>query len=997
MINTVLVFVALILSLGCSRATLQGKHSIVPFKSIANGLAGEESNSVYDPHLITGILPNGLRYYVRSNAFPANRANLWLAVHAGSINEDDDQLGYAHFVEHMAFNGTKSFPGNSLIDFIEQSGMSFGSDLNAYTSFEETVYQLTIPTDDEALFKGGFQILDDWANGGILMDSFEVSAERGVVLGEWRARLPDTASRRFQMEALARVYGKESIFVRRFPIGDPELLKAATPDPLLRYYRDWYRPDLMAIIAVGDFDAKEVEKEILKRFGGLSSPPNVRNFEKPVIQPASQTIVHSKTERIWPHIELEWPAIPLSGDPADALRQELIDQISLPYLQRTFTALSKKDRRSFAGAWIRRLPGVTRRSHDRIVLYLSAAPDTLMQGFRIALAEIERVAQYGIPENVLEEEKKVLLRRYEAWADGSSSISSRSYAQKYTQHYLSDGGLLIGSEQQLELARRILPTITARDIAEGMRGWRNEAGRIASVMQPRYAPVPKIHDADVKELLNSVASASLDPASLANGLLGSPNTIVSSEKSTSVSITAEGSILSSKRFDELDVTVWNLSNGAKVVYKRSESHPDNITIKAHSLGGHSLLHDSLFQSPARLIGMLMTAAGGFGNATHETVQQEARATGLKEFHVGLNTFDEEILISGSPRELEYLFQIMYLQFTSPTVDSLALDDWRRNGFTHMDMPVNDRYALIHGGGHRRLRGPSATGVPFIDFDQALRVYKDRFGDASDFTFYIVGTVSADNIVPLVKRYVATLPSTNREVRELPRDFNIPLPRGKNMRYGLGFSLPPERAGLTVVYAGGVSKDTTDYLDASEELRVASWILGRRLRNELRERMAVTYSASSPSNQYWTPDPRYVVGINVTTDPEALDATIDAVFHEVAEFRNHGPSEEEIAIARVIRTRQLENARQSNKWWISRLELMDRLGISYSNLNRDNESVFSRERIKKAANRYFSENTYFFGAAKPPKLKKIDAVLADRENRKSEEENKDVSETSSGDR
>ncbi len=349
-----------------------------------------------DPALITGTLPNGMRYYIRANAFPAKRANLWLAVHAGSINEDDDQLGFAHFLEHMAFNGTTHFPGNSVIDFVEQSGMTFGSDLNAYTSYEETVYQLTTPTDDKRIFANGLQVIDDWASGRILMDSADVVAERGVVLGEWRVRLPDTASQRLQTEDVIRTYGEGSRFTKRFPIGDPELLKTATSAPLARFYRDWYRPDRMAVIAVGAFNAKDVEKEILKRFSPLKSPKQSRPFESPVVSPSSETIVYSLIDKYYPTVHLAWPATPLSDDPAVALRQQLIDQLTVPYLQRTFTALSKKDRRVFAYANISRDGGVTRRSHDRMVLRLMASPDTLMRGFRAALTEVERVAQHGI-------------------------------------------------------------------------------------------------------------------------------------------------------------------------------------------------------------------------------------------------------------------------------------------------------------------------------------------------------------------------------------------------------------------------------------------------------------------------------------------------------------------------------------------------------------------------------------------------------------------------
>ncbi len=931
-----------------------------PYNGVSSSLA---ILSQRDSALIVGTLPNGLRYYIRTNRFPVKRANLWLAVNAGSIHEDEDQRGFAHFVEHMAFNGTKNFPGNTLIDFVEQTGMTFGADLNAYTNFEETVYQLTIPTDDQALFDRAFQVVDDWASGRITMDSMDVVGERGVVLGEWRARLPDTASRRFQQSSLERTYGIDSRFAKRLPIGSPELIRTATPSPLQRFYHDWYRPDLMAIIAVGDFDAKAVEQQILHRFGDIPTPKAPRLFERPKITAKPTTVVHSIREQIRPEIEFQWRSAPLSDNPELAVKRELINQIVLPYLQQNLVALSKKERRPYAGVAIGNGAGESRVSDDRFVLRLVAAPDSLLSGLRAALTEVERVAQHGLSTDILEREKRAILREYEALADGSASIESRSFAQRYAQHYLSGKGILIGPKEKLEVVRKVLPLITSDAIASTMRSWRAPKGRIATIYVPKFAPIAPITESDVLSLLTSVAQVKVAAVPESNGQTGANTT--EKRQQLLANPPSLGNVISTQYYAHGDVTVWQLSNGARVVYKATTSHPDQVLVHAYSLGGHSLLPDSLFASPARLVSMLMTASGGLGNADHDALTQEMRKTGLQEFHVGLNAFDEEIVIGGSPRELENLFQLMYLQFTAPHVDTLALDDWRRNGQSTLRWSPNDQLAFRYSG-HRRLSSPSPVAVPFFDLEQAMRVYRDRFGDASDFTFYIVGAASSTEILPLVERYVASLPSKNRTEREIPRNLNIPVFNLKEENRLESAQQLPERANIGLSFFGAIPQDSSQYLVAKDELTAVSWILGRRFRNELREKMAVTYNASAPLIAYWTPDPRYSIAINVTTAPEALDTTIATIWNEIKRFEEEGPTDEELSMVTQVRSRRFENASQNNEWWIQQLQTYDRLGISFDRLGSEAERPLTKDGVRDAARRYIPKNTYVFQTVLPIK-------------------------------
>ena len=927
---------------------------------------------------IVGVLPNGMRYYIRANAVPAQRANLWLAVNAGSIQEDDDQRGFAHFLEHMAFNGTRRFPGNTLIDVIEQAGMTFGADLNAYTSFDETVYQLTIPTDDSLLLRQGFHILEDWANNGILVDSLSVVAERGVVLGEWRMRTPDSAGQRVQHESLQRLFGSTSRYVDRFPIGLPDLLRNANPAPLKRFYRDWYRPDLMAVIAVGDFDARAVERQIQRRFGHIPPARTPRAFSRPQVPVADTTIVQVIRDKVDPLVEMTWAAPSRSGDSDDIIRQALMEELFFPYVQRLATIASKQERRPFVVSGAGRMPGMIRPMGARYVIRIMAAPDSLIYGFSALLTEVERVAQHGLPATVLETEKAAILRRYEHEAAEADATSSTVFAERYKEHFLSGEGVLMGSAQLLERVQQLLPAITSEELAAFAARWREASRRIVRVQIPFGAAVPNMSVSEILQLLNSTERSILEsgPAplfTLSKGGVsvgvraadrvdvppgtsgGASATSAGSGSSARPLLTAthSGTITSAETNSAIGVTTWTLSNGARVVLKPMMNNPDGVTMHAYSEGGHSLLPDSLFYSSGRLVTMLMTAAGSLGNHQRDIIEQQLRASGVRQFRVSLNAFDEEVLVGGSPRDLETMFQLLYLQFTAPTVDTIRLAEWRRTGARSLYGSVNDQLAAQIGQ-YPRLSLPQAVNVPFIDLEQAMRVYRHRFGDASDFTFYIVGAVDSARVRPLVERYLAGLPATQRTAREKPKLLSVPLPGEPLVSEARHPDMSAERAQMSVMFMGATPGDSAAHLLERQKAEMVSLILSRRLRNRLREQMAVTYSVSAPVVFYRTPDPRYAITITLLTAPDAMERSRDAVWEEINALRSDGPSGAEIQIATTIMQRQLENARQNDAWWVSQLEGYDRLGVSYDRLATVDVPVFTTKELKQATEYYLSD-------------------------------------------
>ncbi|MBX6332427.1 MAG: insulinase family protein, partial [Gemmatimonadaceae bacterium] len=633
-----------------------------PGRPLAVPAAGAGSaDALQDPALTVGTLPNGLRYYLRVNKSPAHRVELRLAVNAGSLQEDDDQRGFAHFLEHMAFNGTTHFPHNSLIDFLEASGMRFGADLNAYTTADETVYLVTLPSDDPAILGKGLDALQDWASGGITIDSSEVVAERGVVMGEWRLRaLVDTVVQNYRAHYDSLWYG-DSRYRVRAPIGDTTLIETAQPGPIRRFYHDWYRPDLMAVVVVGDFDRQQMLREITRRFGAIPAREKPRARVTPLLSSASEPVVDVYEGWVTPSIEALWPAPALPSDPRAALRQQLVQELFWQHLEARLLAIRQQPSRPFLTAAIER--GRMVRPLNLVGVSLVAWPDSLERGLAAVLTEMQRVAQHGVPTATLAREKAALLRQLEGAATSALARPSAAYANEYVAHFLTGEGLLLSPEQELALARQILPTITPEVVAQAARTlWQTRAGERIFVRLPRFSHVRSPTRESILALIDSVEHTALP---------SDPETAVA-ESPLLDRLPTPGRIVRETSHKVAGVTEWTLSNGARVLLKPTANDPDEVLLKAWSPGGFSRMPDSLFLSPGRMVAKLMTAAAGLGQHDRTTLRQELETTGLKTFRIEIGYADEAIDLAGSPKDLETLFQLLYLQFTAPKLDTAAV-------------------------------------------------------------------------------------------------------------------------------------------------------------------------------------------------------------------------------------------------------------------------------------------------------------------------------------
>jgi zinc protease len=895
-----------------------------------------------DPALTRGVLPNGIRYYVRVNHTPAHRAELRLAVNAGSVLEDEDQRGLAHFLEHMAFNGTAHFPKHALIDYLQTAGMRFGADLNAFTSYDETVYQFTVPTDAPEFLPQGLQMLSDLAGGGITVDSGEVVAERGVVLGEWRSRLADTATRSYQAHLDSVLYGADSRYTTRSPIGLTSIISHAQPAPIKRFYQDWYRPDLMAVVVVGDVDKAAAIRLIRERFGSIPAVSHPK--ARPTLSmPTSSVPAFDayRSTRVFPQIQLFWKRpIERVATPA-AFRQQLVEQLLFDRLGRRFLQLREQAHRPFFFA-AAGTASFAARGTEAPAVQVIAAPDSLMGGLAAMLGELERIARYGIPAAALERDKTALLRQYESGAAAEDAVLSAQYADAYATHYLQPNAPLLSAAQELVVARAVVPTITSADVARAAAFWHRRSDLLIRVDLPTFAHVPTPTRDKILALLDSVAQAPLTADSAA----AVPDAPLMAQLPTPGRITME------RQDQAAGVTEWTLSNGARVLFKPTRFNRDELLIKAVSPGGFSLLPDSLFFSPGRMVARMMTEAAGIGTLDRQRVEQKLASTVLRQFNVAINNNDESITLGGSPKDLSTLFQLLHLQFTAPKLDTQALSGWKQVG-TPGSFSADDQITWILSRNDPRRAPPSPDLMQFADSARAMAVYKDRFGNAGDFTFLIVGSATPAQVRPLVERYVASLPSTGQH--EAPKSLGVrPLDQVAQQQFR---SLEVPRASTFLIFDGLFPTAPSEYLKERRLLGALAWVLRLKLTDDLRERLGGTYGVGVQDQTYADPEEHYRVAFTFDAAPERMDAMLDALFGQLDTVRTSGATAAELAKVVAMQRRTREVALQTNQYWLAALERFDRLKIPFAQILAPQDSTLSAEDIKVAARRYLPNNSY----------------------------------------
>jgi zinc protease len=892
-----------------------------------------------DPAIRAGTLPNGLRYYIRHNTRPEKRLELRLVVNAGSVLEDDDQRGLAHFVEHMLFNGTRRFAKNDIISYLESIGVRFGADLNAYTGFDETVYILPVPTDKPGLVERSFDVLEDWASGA-LFDSTEVVNERGVVLEEWRSGLgADARIRDKQWPVLFQ----GSRYAARLPIGDTATLKTATPAPLKRFYRDWYRPDLMAVVAVGDYEPDRLEALIRERFGALRGPaqPRPRPTAPVPGHAATLTTIASDREQQLSSVQVLYkhPPAPLvrRSDYRTLLARRLYNRM----LNDRLTEISRQTNAPFAFASSSYGPFV--RSTDVYFLAAVVEDTGVVRGLEAILNEAKRVDQHGFLASELQRAKAATLRSLESAYQERDKTESGPLAEEYVALYLT-GEPSPGIAWEFETAKQVLPDVTLEEVNALGRRWITDANRVIAVAAPEKADLKPLTEA---ELLAAFRRA--DGATVA-----AYTETVSEAPLVAVRPTA-GRIAQEARIEELNVTDWRLSNGARVLVKATDFKADEVLLRAFSPGGLSLVSDADYVSGA--LATTILERGGLGDFS--AIELGKKLAG-KRAGVGgsIGSLSEGFTGQASPRDLETMLQLLYLKMTAPRRDSAAFEVLRNqfsmmlaNRATSPDAAFSDTILVTMGGHHARARPLTAEMLKEASLDRALSIYQDRFSDAADFTFVIVGAVNVDSLRPIVEQWIGGLPASRRG--EQWRDVGMRAPTGvveRTVRKGV------EPKSQTVMLFTG---DTRFSPETRYAIRSLSELLEMKLLETLREALGSTYSVGVSGQASRNPREEYQIVINFQSSPENADALFRSVMAVIDSVKTNGATDADVQKVREQQQRTLEVSLKENGYWSLNLAARIENGedprglLTYGDFIRN----LSGEQIGAAARRFLNPGRY----------------------------------------
>lgn len=898
-----------------------------------------------DPAVLRGELDNGLEYFIRVNHRPEKRAELRLVVDAGSVLEDEDQRGLAHFVEHMGFNGTKHFRKQKLVDYLERIGMRFGADLNAYTSFDQTVYQLTVPTDDRDALKKGFLILSDWAQHMSFEDE-EIEAERGVVLEEMR--LGRGAERRI-WERHFPVLFQGSRYAERLTIGTEEVLTEAPPATLRRYYRDWYRPDLMAVVAVGDFDPGKIEKLIRKRFGKLKNPDEPRKRTVFSVPDHDETLVSVAVDpeatgtTLSVYYKLDKRPTGTVGD----YRRGLIEGLYHSMIRARLDELRQQPNPPFL--WAGSSSGSFVRSRDLYYQTVRVEEGGLERGLETLLTEVKRVDRFGFTATELERAKKRRLRSLEqAWRERDKQRSS-SLSRQLESHFLT-GSPLPGLDRALALTKEILPGVELDEVNRLARKWITDRNRVILVSAPEKDETePPAKDALIR-LFETVERAELEP--WVDRVRDEP--LVPEPPSG-------GEVVERKEIAELGVTEWRLANGVRVVLKPTDFKNDEILLSGFSPGGHSLVADDAYISAA-YAGSLVSA-GGLGSFDRIELDK-ALAGKVARVWAGIGELEESISGSASPEDVETMFQLVYLQFTAPRKDPEATAAWRErqrafleNRLARPETVFGDKYREVLYGEHLRRQPPSIEKLDRIDLDRALAVYRDRFADASDFTFVIVGNFDEDELEPWVTTYLGGLPSTKRKERF--KDLGIRPRRDADFEVRRGLE---DKSQVRITF----TRDAEWTREESYVVGSLAQVLRTRLREILREDMGATYGVGVWGSIRRRPVESFSFTVSFGCAPENVEEMTAAVFDELRRFREEGIERSYVQKVKESQLRKRETDLKENSFW--------RYGLlSHYRYETDPQELLdyptlvgslTADKLVAAAKRYLAGDDYVYGVLYP---------------------------------
>ncbi|HNX06157.1 MAG TPA: insulinase family protein [Bacteroidales bacterium] len=936
------------------RTLLYGALAFVCLTSVTYGQkpANLKDSIPVDPAVLIGKLDNGLTYYIRQNKKPENRVELRLAVNAGSVLENHSQRGLAHFTEHMCFNGTKTFSGNKMIDYLQKYGITFGREINAYTGFDQTVYMIKLPADNVNLLDTGMLIIEDWAHN-VTFDSKEIDKERGIITEEWRMGLG--ADDRMMKKWFPVVF-KNSKYAERLPIGDIDVIKNAPYDTLKAFYKSWYRPNLQAVVVVGDIDVKKMEEKVKQLFGGIQNPANSRPRPNIDIPDNNEPLISIVTDKeatnsmifvIYKHkaninytLEDYKKALTddLYNEMLNARLKEITVQPDAPFI------MAQADYGNFLA-----------RSTDAYQLFAYPKENQIEKAFETLLLENERVRRFGFTSTEFERTKEQMLNDFEKKSKEFDKTESENYANDYVENFLSQA-IIPGAKSEFKLAKKLLPEISLDDINALAVKWITD-GNMAVVVT---APEKDGNKMPTEKVLTDIIASTKKTELTAYVDKFKAEPLVKDELTGS-------KMVSKNENKELGFTELTFGNGVKAVIKKTDFKNNEILIRAYSPGGLSLYPDQDYVSA--FFASSIINESGVGNFDNTELEKKLKG---KDIEIGpyIDDLKEGFVGKSSPKDFETLLQLTYLYCKEPRKDTAAFDAFMQNMKTQLKFigssPV---YAFIDtllktasGNSPRVIAIPSQKQLNEVDLEVAYRIYKERFINANDLKFFIVGNIDADSITPVLEKYLGSLPGTAKSEQWLD----------KSPKFPAGITdLEIKKGTDPKSMVGIVMNEKFEWNDQNRLcLRMAKEVLSIKLIEVIREEMSGVYSPQIQMDASRYPVAEYNLMVMFGCSPKNTNKLTKAVFKIIQELRTKGPQESDLNKTKEALVREREVDAKTNKFWLERLESFyfngDDVGLITDYTNKVN--AITAADILEFAAKYFAKEHYVRVVLKPLKKK-----------------------------
>jgi len=869
-----------------------------------------------DTAIKTGALPNGLKFYIRKNGRPEKRVSLRLAVKAGSLEENDDQLGLAHLIEHMAFNGSEHFKSGEVFSYFERVGARLGPHVNAQTSFDETIYMLDLPTDQGDVVAKGLTALADFA-GGLTFDPKEVDKERGVVIEEWRGSLG--AGSRIRDKEIPIIFYK-SRYADRLPIGKPEIIRNAPVAKLREFYDTWYRPERMAVVVAGDIDPAAMEASIRAAFGGLrdrAKAVKVPNGTVTMKHPVMASVI-TDAELTRTNVQIIRKHVKAGDQRVTDYRRSLVERMAQTMFNDRLAEIARRPDAKFLGAGAG-TEGITPEV-EAFVLNVRAPDEKIEEGMKAVAIEAKRARDFGFSTSELDRAKKNLAAGYEQAYQEREKSESGGLAQELVSLFLENEPAP-GIAYEYELVKRLLPTITTSEVANAMRRLMTDEGKVVLLTAPTKESVKLPSDVALRDVLASAESTSVtawNDTSTARELV--------QNKPQPAAITSR------RELADIGVTVVKFGNGVEAWLKPTTFKNDQILYTLSAQGGASLAGADDFEEAALATNYVRTSGVGGLKALDLEKILAGKIAGASPF-ISLSTHG----ISGSaaPSDLETGMQLLYESFVAPGDDPEQFDVMKRqltnaiaNRGRAPGQVFGEKLEQINTSNHYTSQPLTEERIAKLDRQRMLSFYKQRFSNAADFTFFMVGAFKVDEVLPLVAQYVGGLPTTGPPRSDV-KDVGIHFPQSA-IRDGVQMGREP-RSNVVISFFAEQSSDPVE----AENALAATTVLDIALRDVLREALSQTYTVSV--GQGGPGLPQHGGGymrVSFGAAPENVASMTERVLTEIKKLQAEGPSLDLTNRAKEAAKRNYEQSLQQNGYWLGRLQAVNQF-------HRDPKEILTR--------------------------------------------------------